>query len=221
MIMRIGLLCSFVLLLTPAALAAPDSMPADVFIRARGNVVTIAVDRHNRQSSDGFVDIVYRYRSEMAFEPLEIVIKHAQLESEPRRLLISAPNLQRAFLFDLADATAPEEWFHPSIAVTRFRGGFELSRRTVPADSRYSLEALQNGRGSGGPVTQCCPGTENPEPGDGELGAGMTCDSGGRGSTSCSVEAYILGSGGSCSTSCTNGYYACCSLTKGCKCIKY
>lgn len=42
------------------------------------------------------------------------------------------------------------------------------------------------------------------------------CIAGGPGSTSCSMEA----GGISCSVSCGGGYYSCCSLTSGCKCVK-
>lgn len=49
------------------------------------------------------------------------------------------------------------------------------------------------------------------------------CVSGGPGSSSCSLAGGIdiVGSGGSidCSTTCRDGYYACCGLS-GCKCIK-
>ena len=133
-------------------------------------------------------------------------IKHAHLEIESRRLVITAPELQRAFVFELGDADAPAPVFPASFDVTRFGGAYELSRRSEPRPDR--------------PVIACCPEDENVDPSDGELGAAMTCDSGGRGSTSCSIEAYTIGSGGSCSTSCLPGYYACCSLTKGCKCIR-
>lgn len=49
----------------------------------------------------------------------------------------------------------------------------------------------------------------------------ITCHSGGVGSTSCSAESGSLGGGGSCSVTCSAGYYACCDDTKNeCKCIK-
>lgn len=49
----------------------------------------------------------------------------------------------------------------------------------------------------------------------------ITCHSGGPGSTSCSAEAGTLGGGGSCSVTCSTGYYACCDDTKNeCKCVK-
>lgn len=187
-----------------AAAERPKSMTADVLIRADGRSIVIAAERRERQN---IVDDVFRFRADREFAPLEIAINRAHVEIDTHRLLISAPELQRAFVFELTDAARPEPWFPPLFEVTRFRGGYELSRRTVQREE--------------GAVAACCPEDENLDPGDGDWGATMTCDSGGKGSTSCSVEAYTLGSGGSCSTSCANGYYACCSLTKGCKCIKY
>lgn len=42
-------------------------------------------------------------------------------------------------------------------------------------------------------------------------GRQLTCESGGEGSSSCSV--------GSCSVSCNAGFYACCNTTGGCHCV--
>lgn len=51
--------------------------------------------------------------------------------------------------------------------------------------------------------------------------SGGLCYSGGRGSTSCSIDAGIeiigVGIAGGCSVSCSGGYYSCCSLRCTCK----
>jgi hypothetical protein len=52
-------------------------------------------------------------------------------------------------------------------------------------------------------------------PDDWALGA-VSCSQGGAGATSCSVEAL----GFSCSVSCASGYYACCNVRTGCKCVR-
>ena len=50
---------------------------------------------------------------------------------------------------------------------------------------------------------------------------GSFCYAGGKGSTSCSIDAGIevagMGVAGGCSVSCDHGYYACCSLRCTCK----
>lgn len=42
------------------------------------------------------------------------------------------------------------------------------------------------------------------------------CGTGGTGTSGCSVDLWILG----CSVTCSDGYYACCSMLLGCRCYK-
>ncbi|WP_374402131.1 hypothetical protein [Flavobacterium sp.] len=56
--------------------------------------------------------------------------------------------------------------------------------------------------------------------------AGTSCDSGGTGSTSCSVSSGGSGQSTGCSVSCQSGYYSCCNkgglfTVNSCKCVKY
>jgi hypothetical protein len=65
--------------------------------------------------------------------------------------------------------------------------------------------------------SDCNSGPDQPDYGwDASGGTKPSCSQGGEGSTSCSVEAV----GFSCSVSCASGYYACCSVSKGCKCYR-
>jgi hypothetical protein len=175
----------------------------------------IAVDSMRGGQRDGVVDVAYVFYTATPAADVQFRAERAHVEDVGgRQLLVVADGRQLVF------ALADEQITNRAEGAVVFKDGIGLARY-------WGEEVTHLRMTSGEPTAEVgCDGGTGGEPcySDWSLGGGGGgggCNSGGPGATACSIEATVLGSGGSCSVTCGPGYYACCSYTGNCKCIRY
>jgi hypothetical protein len=183
---------------------------------ASADSLIIAIDSIHGNVRDGVANAAYVFYTATPAADVSFHAEHAHIEDiAGRQLVIVANGRQLVF------ALAGEEIRHRAEGAVTFTDGVGIARHWGEEVSRLRVTngepTAQIGCGGGGG------GSGEPCYSDWSVGGGGGggCNSGGPGATSCSIEATVLGSGGSCSVSCGPGYYACCSYSANCKCIKY
>lgn len=176
-----------------------------VITRSGSHEIVIAVDA----AGDDSVDHLFRFWTEGEAPAIELSSRAATVEYRGDELVVTAADRRTYLSFTVGDGRplrGPR-----GFSCTQMRG-FGLNHETGPAVERKKLRD----DGSGGPTVELY----DPDYGDGGGGGSnaITCDSGGVGSSSCSITNVA----GSCSTTCTVGYYACCRYgpENTCKCFR-
>lgn len=187
----------------------------DVLVRTDGARVLVMVDTITARgvAPDGLVDQWFVLETAGPSTPIFAHLSDALLVHSPGALRVTTTEQQFDFMLSDGDASLPAP--RGLEAITTRTVGIGLSHNKGATAIRLAGQLDRAGR-----VATTCEGCEVLNPDDGGLGAGGgNCDSGGPGSTSCSVSAGT--SGYSCSVSCSAGYYACCLAQGGrvsCKC---
>ena len=181
---------------------------------ASADSLIIAIDSIRGGERDGAADVAYVFYTTAPAADVQFHAERAHIEDLGGRQLVIVANGQH-LVFTLAG----EEIRNRAEGALMFTDGVGIARHWGEDVSGLQI-------GTGEPTAQVgCDGDGSGEPcySDWSLGGGGSgrCDSGGPGATSCSIEGTVLGSGGSCSVTCQAGYYACCSYSSNCRCIKY
>ncbi|HEY0156851.1 MAG TPA: hypothetical protein VGF28_06105 [Thermoanaerobaculia bacterium] len=175
----------------------------------------IAIDTVRGNARDGVADTAYVFYTATPAADVQFHAERAHVEDIGGRQLVIMAG-ERKVIFALAG----EEIRNRAEGALTFSDGAGIARHWGDEVSLLRV-------GSGEPTAQVgCDGDGSSEPcysdwSVGGGGGGGRCDSGGPGATSCSIEAQVWSSGGSCSVSCGPGYYACCSYSANCRCIRY
>ena len=181
---------------------------------ASADSLIIAIDQLQGDSRDGTADVAYVFYTATPAADVQFHADRAHIEDVGGRQLVIVANGQH-LVFTLAG----EEIRNRAEGALMFTDGVGIARHWGESVSHLQV-------GTGEPTAQIgCDGDGSGEPcySDWSLGGGSGggCSSGGPGATSCSIEATVLGSGGACSVTCGPGYYACCSYSSNCRCVKY
>jgi hypothetical protein len=185
-------------------LAASEFIHGDVaMLTVPGLGLALAVDGGTSPGvQDGYVDQVFVLQQAQPVAVDARAFSNAEIHYAGRVLSIRPPG-HRPMLFLLrgqGDAD-PDLSGVQTAGAERFVG-HGISRRTGAWEVR--LDELTTSS-----IAELLPACASRQPGDSVRVAG-SCDSGGPGSTSCSTTCLTV-NGGSCSTSCGSGYYACCN----------
>lgn len=218
--------CAAFLLLTSVALGQdrPDrgtrrEHTADEQFAAAGRVALRSINEH-------FIGVVFDGRGENvhhlfriwsndALPSLLLSARDASIEYRGNELVVITADRQM-YIFSLGDAATAPQTIPAGLTLVTVRA-YGLNHEIRPikaANHRAKVEASCD--------TDSC--VENLDFYYQEDAAPASCDSGGIGSSSCSVSDNNI----SCSVSCMSGYYACCKHTswippqdQSCKCHKY
>jgi hypothetical protein len=231
------LLSIIVLFLSPAARAEnnhgfPSSLSGEVIMRSLDpQNVFVAVDTSNEgQDADGIVDYTFFYSSKsLPTDPISLRLSFANVEYRTGLLRVSSPNQGRILFFrvagqrdrmpvspqdrqEAADKTSRVLWQvfdDQGLGLSGYRGGPNLSMASLGPE-----EPLANSFGA----SQVPTISYNDPGGSGTQGG---CQSGGRGSNTCSRGC----NGNTCDVTCSvSGYFACCNCSGGtvtCNCLPY
>lgn len=191
---------------TPAvrrAAADYDVLRGTVVVKVFGDHAVVIGIISERGKEEGNIDL-FRLETESALQPLNVVLESASVEYRGGELVVMDATSRTFYTFSVSGAefTAPRapEGFNS----VRFVGyGLDHSIRPMsevhPSKGR-AIKAQED------PCEMTvCFFDQDPYGGGGGGGGGSSCNSGGHGSTSCSVNG--------CSVSCSTGYYACCSTS--------
>jgi uncharacterized membrane protein YgcG len=196
---------------------------ADEFLIAHGPVVLRTIDDHTAvivfdDTDDSATRHVFRFWSEDRLAPINSALRAASVEYRGTELVIMSADEPLLFVFTV-DASMPPLKFPAAFTTSRIVGyGLNHRMKSVPAGpadrakTNDEIDCMDSG----------C--VYSPDFVSEEGGSSGGCNSGGIGSSSCSITS---GGGGSCSVSCSSGYYSCCkrqnwpSNPQECKCIRY
>jgi len=151
---------------------------------------------------EGNIDL-FRLETEGTLQPLSVVLNNASVEYRGGELVVMDAASQTFYTFSVRGS---------ELTTPRSPAGFH-SVRYVGYGLNHSIRPMSEVRSSKGRAIKTlgdpcemtvCFFDDDPYGGGG--GGGSSCNSGGRGSASCSIT--VNGSG--CSVSCSSGYYACC-----------
>jgi hypothetical protein len=175
----------------------------------------VAIDSVRGGVRDGFADVAYVFYSEGPAPDFRFQAEHANVEDIGGKQLVIVANGQH-LVFAIGDETPVKRSenafvFANGVGLARYWGD-HVSGMRVAANDGTTAQVGCGGEADGG---ECYSDWSL-----GSGGGGSSCSSGGRGSTSCSIEATVMNSGGACSVSCQPGYYACCTYSSGCFCVK-
>jgi len=198
-------------------------------VKSGASVFVVALDKQTpKQDADGFVDRYFTLQRADASGPLSYDLSRATIYFLQKSLVVSAPTLdpplklyvadvdEYAGITDPAKAAAYDDMVPPQIeAQAQAIAGYGLAHRLVEprtfpwkvARETETYAALLSDATSMADASKGAQFIDPPECG--------SCDSGGTGSTSCSIS----GTSGGCSVTCSDGYYACCG-GGGCYCCE-
>lgn len=205
-------------------------MRGDAVLVSRGAYVMLAIDRFVPPATvgDGMADTVFMFASDGSDASLSLLLRDAHVEFAAGRVMVSSASERKAFIFTVSDFVGPEIVL-PRMFTTRRYTGFQLSHRIVEPDRTVPLLGLLGPNTPATTTGRMRTNTYEPDydgfweaSGGSNNGGTTSCANGGTGSTQCSIDITVAGTGGGCSVTCGPGYYACCNAgTSGCKCIKY
>lgn len=192
---------------TVVAAPPPSHLYGEVLIQSNGPRTVLAFVAPQR----GAEMQVFRITSEQPFpqNPVSLEMPKGQVTMEHDRTTFYDDGQKRIVVFALNEAhvDAPPAGIEQTVL-----RGFGIGRRNSGAPG-LTIAAVRRDRNV---VAEFCDasysGADCMDDGSGGYvggGTGVTCESGGVGSTSCACSSP----NGSCSTSCGSGYYACC---RGC-----
>jgi hypothetical protein len=188
-----------------------ESYSGTVLVQSAGpNRVVVLIDSAEGNGPDGIVDLLFTVKSAQPIDPpISLLLEKARVGVEESRVVVSSQGEHTVVVLDHG-AGCPELELSPRMTVRRFSGN-ELLRRSGNLNLP-PLGALQVAQQD---VAGFTPGQPSYVPWDDGLGGGTeSCDSGGKGASSCTQSKC----GNSCSVSCNSGY-ACCNCTFcDCKC---
>lgn len=204
--------------LTLSALASePVTFTGRVLIQNNGPRTVVAFIE---PAGGRTISHVLRLTAEQPFpqNPISLQFEKAHVELFEDRYVITSAEQRLSVVFGVsrrAFVRAPDQ----NLVLLR---GYWLSSRTMTPG--HTLATVRRGAKIAAQFCDASYDSCEDDGGTGSTGVGAnpSCDSGGRGSVSCSCT-----SGSSaCSTTCGSGYYACCSncyVVGGptCKCVKY
>ena len=196
-----------------AAAALPSPADYDVY---RGSVSfrnfgdhmigILVIDEHGK--AGGYVHL-FRLWTETTVTPISVNASSASVEFRGRELVVFVPEKQLFYTFILSDAQFSAPTPPAGFVSTRYVG-YGLNHEIRAAASKTKDVGT---RGVTATIDGICevPGVdcyiENPDPNGGSGGGGSSCDDGGPGANTCSVNNPTYGG---CSVGCVFGYYACC-----------
>jgi hypothetical protein len=152
-------------------------------------------------AQDGYVDQVFVLQQQQPAAMDVRALSNAEVHYAGRMLSVRAAGRAPVLLLVQGEGDAAPDLSGGRTAGAERFAGFGISRRTGAWEVR-----LQEVTGTA--MADLLPTCATPRA-DG-VTAAANCDSGGMGSTSCSTTCLTV-NGGSCSTSCGAGYYACCN----------
>ena len=195
--------------------AANPPAPAD-FLIDHGAARITTTDEHTVRiafkGNEGRVRHVFNVGIESVIARMDARLSAVTVEYRGSEIVLMDANEQTFYRFAVAGHDAE---------VRAPRGFSNVSYTAVGLNHTIYAVSPQNGSPRGGETSlvddcwDCESGPDMPDYGW-DAGGSSSCSQGGQGATSCSVEAL----GFSCSVSCSAGYYACCSVNKGCKCVR-
>jgi hypothetical protein len=151
--------------------------------------------------------------------PVDIRVRAASIEFRGDELIVMSADDQIFYRFGLSNGSNP---------ALRVPADFK-SVSYVGYGLSHDLANVATSRSARGPTSFAACG-EDPDSSCVEYpdwwyalnggGGGTSCSQGGPGASSCSLSGTVNGTGMNCSVTCWPGYYACCSLTNGCKCVR-
>jgi hypothetical protein len=197
--------------------------------KSGASVLIVALDEQTpEQDADGFVDRYFTLQRADASGTLSYDLSNATIYFLQKSLVVSAPTLdpplnvyvagvdEYAGITDPAKAAAYDDMVPPQIeAQAQAIAGYGLAHRlveprTFPWKVARETETYASLLSDATSIADAPKGAQFIDPP--ECG---NCDSGGTGSTSCSIS----GTSGGCSVTCSDGYYACCG-SGGCYCCE-
>lgn len=184
-------------------LEAREFIHGDVVLFTVPGGLALAVDGGaSPGAQDGYVDQVFVLQQEQPAAVDSRLIPNAEIYYAGRVIALRAAG-HAPVLFVMRGEGDPEPDLGgtPAAGAERFVG-YGISRRTGAWEVRLDEATAASMRA----MLPTCASV----PAQGGVSLASTCDSGGPGSTSCTTTCLTV-NGGSCSTSCGSGYYACCN----------
>lgn len=214
----------FLLSLTCTTLAAAEPVRATQHARGdRGEVliysgspnhIVVAMDTF-AGGADGYVDQWFVLQTDVTQQAMRVHLPIADVRFREGRVLVISEQKRIVYEFAISDA-----WPDPTMAPGGYQimrtEGYGLSHNVASTDVRVRPEKAKGLAVKAQDDCEFCDPL-NPDWGGGEGSGSGTCDSGGIGSTSCSVTSGSY----SCSVTCNIASYACCQITASgvnCKC---